>query len=55
MSNTFHVALYVEDLDAAVAEYQKILGISHDGRHRLLRGQVGGNIAVELEVSKDAV
>ncbi len=28
MSNTFHVALYVEDLAAAVAEYQKILGIS---------------------------
>jgi catechol 2,3-dioxygenase-like lactoylglutathione lyase family enzyme len=28
MSNTFHVALYVKDLDAAVAEYQKILGIA---------------------------
>jgi catechol 2,3-dioxygenase-like lactoylglutathione lyase family enzyme len=28
MSNTFHVALYVEDLDAAVVEYQKILGIA---------------------------
>jgi catechol 2,3-dioxygenase-like lactoylglutathione lyase family enzyme len=28
MSNTFHVALYVEDLAAAVADYQKILGIS---------------------------
>jgi catechol 2,3-dioxygenase-like lactoylglutathione lyase family enzyme len=27
MANTFHVALYVKDLDAAVAEYQKILGI----------------------------
>ena len=27
MSNTFHVALYVEDLAAAVAEYRKILGI----------------------------
>jgi catechol 2,3-dioxygenase-like lactoylglutathione lyase family enzyme len=28
MPNTFHVALYVEDLEAAVAEYQKILGIA---------------------------
>jgi predicted enzyme related to lactoylglutathione lyase len=28
MSNTFHVALYVKDLDRAVAEYQKILGIA---------------------------
>jgi catechol 2,3-dioxygenase-like lactoylglutathione lyase family enzyme len=27
MSNTFHVALHVKDLDAAVAEYQKILGV----------------------------
>lgn len=25
--NTFHVALYVEDIDAAVAEYRKILGV----------------------------
>src|SRR2546427_237811 len=24
--NTFHVALYVEDLDAAIARYRKILG-----------------------------
>jgi len=24
--NTFHVALYVEDLDAAIARYQKLLG-----------------------------
>jgi catechol 2,3-dioxygenase-like lactoylglutathione lyase family enzyme len=33
--NTFHVALYVEDLDAAIARYRKILGqepakIRHD-------------------------
>ena len=28
MANTFHVSLYVEDIDAAVAEYQKILGIA---------------------------
>ena len=28
MANTFHVALYVKDLDAAVAEYQRILGIA---------------------------
>jgi catechol 2,3-dioxygenase-like lactoylglutathione lyase family enzyme len=28
MANTFHVALYVKDLEAAVAEYQKILGIA---------------------------
>jgi len=28
MANTFHVSLYVKDLDAAVAEYQKILGIA---------------------------
>lgn len=28
MANTFHVALYVSDIDAAVAEYQKILGIA---------------------------
>jgi catechol 2,3-dioxygenase-like lactoylglutathione lyase family enzyme len=28
MANTFHVALYVKDLDAAVAEYEKILGIA---------------------------
>jgi hypothetical protein len=28
MSNTFHVALYVKDIDVAVAEYQKILGIA---------------------------
>ena len=28
MSNTFHVALNVEDLDRAVAEYQKILGVA---------------------------
>ena len=28
MSNTFHVALYVKDIDAAVAEYRKILGIA---------------------------
>jgi catechol 2,3-dioxygenase-like lactoylglutathione lyase family enzyme len=27
MANTFHVALYVKDIDAAVAEYRKILGI----------------------------
>ena len=27
MANTFHVSLYVEDLDAAVAAYRKILGI----------------------------
>ena len=26
MANTFHVALYVGDLDAAVARYQKLLG-----------------------------
>src|SRR6266436_5228155 len=24
--NTFHIALYVEDLDAAIARYRKILG-----------------------------
>jgi catechol 2,3-dioxygenase-like lactoylglutathione lyase family enzyme len=24
--NTFHVALYVPDLDAAVARYRKVLG-----------------------------
>ena len=28
MSNTFHVALNVKDLDRAVAEYQKILGVA---------------------------
>ncbi len=27
MANTFHVSLYVKDLDASVAEYEKILGI----------------------------
>lgn len=27
MANTFHVSLYVKDLDTAVAEYEKILGI----------------------------
>lgn len=27
MPNTFHVSLYVADLEAAVAEYQKILGV----------------------------
>jgi len=28
MSNTFHVALYVKDLDRAVAGYQKIIGVA---------------------------
>lgn len=27
MSNTFHVALYVDSIDAAVAQYRKLLGI----------------------------
>lgn len=27
MANTFHVSMYVEDLDAAVARYRKLLGI----------------------------
>jgi len=26
MANTFHVALYVKDLDAAIARYTKLLG-----------------------------
>src|SRR2546430_17023901 len=26
MANTFHVALYVKDLDAAIARYRKLLG-----------------------------
>ena len=28
MANTFHVSLYVDDIDAAVAEYQRIFGIA---------------------------
>lgn len=28
MANTFHVALHVRDVDAAVAEYEKILGVA---------------------------
>ena len=32
--NTFHVALYVEDIDAAVERHRKILGIEPaKGRH----------------------
>jgi len=35
MANTFHVALYVKDLDAAIARYRKLLGrdpakVKHD-------------------------
>jgi catechol 2,3-dioxygenase-like lactoylglutathione lyase family enzyme len=26
MSNTFHVALYVQDIPSAVAQYRKVLG-----------------------------
>jgi catechol 2,3-dioxygenase-like lactoylglutathione lyase family enzyme len=26
MANTFHVSMYVQDLDAAIARYRKILG-----------------------------
>src|SRR6266404_3114431 len=28
MANTFHVSLYVDDIDTAVAEYQRIFGIA---------------------------